>query len=58
MLAEMHLPHLPTLEQIRARAEAILPDTSSMDEIVARARELILQAVSIELQATTTPGTA
>jgi stearoyl-CoA desaturase (delta-9 desaturase) len=59
MLAEMHLPHLPTLEQIRARAESILPDTSSMDEIVARARELILQAVSVELQATaTTPGTA
>jgi hypothetical protein len=30
-----------------------------MDEIVARARELILQAVSVELQATaTTPGTA
>jgi stearoyl-CoA desaturase (delta-9 desaturase) len=53
LIAELRLPQLPTLEQIRARAVAILPDTSSMDEIVERARELILQAVSVEVLATT-----
>lgn len=39
------LPHLPTMEELRARAVEMLPHTPSMDEICARARELIAQWV-------------
>jgi stearoyl-CoA desaturase (delta-9 desaturase) len=48
-IAELHLPHLPTAAELRARAEQMYADSPSMDEIVARARELILEQVSIEL---------
>jgi stearoyl-CoA desaturase (delta-9 desaturase) len=49
LLASMHLPHVPTLGEIRARAEEMYARSPSTDEIVARARELILHAVSREL---------
>ena len=49
ILAELHLPHLPTAAEIRARAEEMFAATPSIDEIVARARELILQSVSLHL---------
>ncbi|HSJ63354.1 MAG TPA: fatty acid desaturase [Gemmatimonadaceae bacterium] len=49
MLASVHLPHIPTLAEIRARAEEMYARSPSTDEIVARARELILHAVSREL---------
>jgi stearoyl-CoA desaturase (delta-9 desaturase) len=45
-LAVMHLPHLPTPAEIRARAEAMFASTPSMDDIVARVRELIANAVA------------
>ncbi len=48
-LADVHLPHVPTFDEIRARAEQMYADTPSRDEIVARARELILEAVSAQL---------
>ena len=44
-----HLPHVPSVEEIRARAEAMYADTPSMDEIVARARELIAVRVIGEI---------
>ena len=50
MLHELHLPHLPTSAEIRARAEEMFASTPSMDEIVARTRELIAQRVSLELR--------
>jgi stearoyl-CoA desaturase (delta-9 desaturase) len=51
-LKQMHLPqlpHLPTTAEIRARAEQAFSATPSMDEIVERTRELILEVVSWEL---------
>jgi stearoyl-CoA desaturase (Delta-9 desaturase) len=51
-LRQMHLPalpHLPTTAEIRARAEQVLAATPSMDEIVERTRELIVEVVSWEL---------
>ena len=49
LLAELQLPHLPTVAEIRGQAEAMLASTPSMDAIVARAREIILQGVTIKL---------
>jgi stearoyl-CoA desaturase (delta-9 desaturase) len=49
LLAELHLPHLPTKSELRQRAEEMFAATPSMDEIVARAHELIEQALALEL---------
>jgi stearoyl-CoA desaturase (delta-9 desaturase) len=56
LLANVHLPHVPTLAEVRARAEAMYARSPSTDEIVARARELILHAVSRELLAAPSPA--
>jgi stearoyl-CoA desaturase (delta-9 desaturase) len=48
-IAELHLPHLPTAAELRARAEEMYAQSPSMDEIVERARQLILERVSGEL---------
>ncbi len=48
-VAELHLPHLPTAAELRARAERMFADTPSRDEIVERARELLVQHLSGEL---------
>jgi stearoyl-CoA desaturase (delta-9 desaturase) len=45
--SHVHLPQLPTLDQLRERAEAMYARTPSMDEIVARARELLTERVSL-----------
>ncbi len=49
-LADLHLPQIPTAEELRARAKRMFASTPSMDEIVQRARELILEAVAVELR--------
>jgi stearoyl-CoA desaturase (delta-9 desaturase) len=49
--ADFHLPHVPSLEEIRARAEEMYAHTPSRDELVARARELLLEAVSARVLA-------
>lgn len=46
---ELHLPHFPTAADVRARAERMFADTPSMDEIVARARELLAHRVAAHL---------
>jgi stearoyl-CoA desaturase (delta-9 desaturase) len=59
MLANVHmpqLPELPSLAEIRARAEAMYANSPSTDEIVARARELIVSAVSRELVPAPSPA--
>jgi stearoyl-CoA desaturase (delta-9 desaturase) len=48
-MEELHLPHLPTAAELRTRAERMYADTQSMDAIVERAREIILQHLSVEL---------
>ena len=49
MLAQVHLPHVPTLEELRARASEMYRDSPSVDEIALRAREILLEAISRDL---------
>ncbi|MDE2149411.1 MAG: acyl-CoA desaturase [Gammaproteobacteria bacterium] len=48
-LVQLHLPELPSLDDMRARACRMFARSPAMDEIVARARELLAQAVSQQL---------
>jgi stearoyl-CoA desaturase (Delta-9 desaturase) len=49
VLASLHLPHLPTRHEILARGMAMFSRTPSMDDIVDRAHELILDAIGARL---------
>jgi stearoyl-CoA desaturase (delta-9 desaturase) len=49
LLAEMHLPEMPSVEEFRARARQHFAQTPSLDEIAGRARQLLLEAVSVQL---------
>jgi stearoyl-CoA desaturase (delta-9 desaturase) len=49
VLAHVHLPHLPTREEISARASGMFVRTRSLDEIVERAHRMILEAVGARL---------
>jgi len=50
-LAELHLPQLPSLADMRARAQQLGASSPSMDEVARRARERLLEAVAMELAA-------
>ena len=41
-----HLPNVPSVAELRRRAEELYAASPSMDEIAARARELIAQRVA------------
>ena len=45
-LAEISLPHLPTIPELREKAEEIYNETPSLDDIVNRAHQLLAQAVA------------
>ena len=49
LVAEIHELHLPTTAEIRAAAERMYASTPSMDEIVARTRDLIAELVSVRV---------
>jgi stearoyl-CoA desaturase (delta-9 desaturase) len=49
VLANIHLPHLPTRNEICSRAMAMFAKTSSMDDIVDMAHMLILDAIGARL---------
>jgi stearoyl-CoA desaturase (delta-9 desaturase) len=49
VLANVHLPHLPTREEILARATAMYASTPSIDDIADRAHALILDAIGARL---------
>ena len=49
ILADLSLPPVPSAAEIRQRAEQMFASTPSTDAIVARAREIILQSVSVRL---------
>ena len=51
VLATMHLPHMPTRDEFLAQAKAMFAKTRSLDEIVDRAYELLLEAVGTRLAA-------
>jgi stearoyl-CoA desaturase (delta-9 desaturase) len=50
LIAEAHLPQIPSLDELRQRAQEMFAQhSSSMDAIAERARQIILEAVSVEL---------
>jgi stearoyl-CoA desaturase (delta-9 desaturase) len=51
VLTNMHLPHLPTRNEMLAQATAMFARTPSIDAIVDRAYELLLDAIGARLQA-------
>ncbi len=51
VLAHMPLPHLPTRDEIWARASTMFVKTHSLDDIVERAHRMILEAVGSRLAA-------
>jgi stearoyl-CoA desaturase (delta-9 desaturase) len=55
VLAHVHLPHLPTREEISARASSMFVKTRSLDDIVERAHRMILEAVGTRLAGAVTP---
>jgi stearoyl-CoA desaturase (Delta-9 desaturase) len=57
-VAQLTLPSLPSLDELRARAEALGAHTPSMDEIVQRARELLAERVSLVVLQMELPATA
>ena len=48
-LAELSLPHLPTIPELREKAEEMFAETPSLDAIVNRAHELLAMAVAAHL---------
>ncbi len=50
-LAAMHLPQMPSREEMLARARAVLAKTPNLDEIVDRAHAMLLAAVGAQLAA-------
>jgi stearoyl-CoA desaturase (delta-9 desaturase) len=40
-----HMPHLPTVDEIRSRALEMYAQSPSLDEVVERAREILIQTV-------------
>jgi stearoyl-CoA desaturase (delta-9 desaturase) len=51
LLANLHVPNLPTRDEIRAKAQAMFAKTPSLDDIVDRAHRKILERVSDRLAA-------
>jgi stearoyl-CoA desaturase (delta-9 desaturase) len=48
-LAELSLPHLPTIPELREKAEEMFHETPSLDAIVNRAHELLAMSVAAHL---------
>jgi stearoyl-CoA desaturase (delta-9 desaturase) len=49
VLASLHLPHLPTRQELQAQATAMFARTPSLEDIVDRAHALLLDAVGARL---------
>ncbi len=56
VLANLHLPHLPTRHDIVSRARAMFTDTASMDAIVTRAHAVMLDMIGTRLSAIALPA--
>ena len=46
LLGDLHLPQMPSLEQVRRLAEARLARTPSLDDIARRTRQVILETIA------------
>ncbi|HEX6745778.1 MAG TPA: fatty acid desaturase, partial [Longimicrobium sp.] len=55
-LATVHLPELPTLDEVRQYAERTLARTPSLDQIAERARQIVLEAVCVRLAEQLSPA--
>lgn len=55
-LSEIHLPQVPSLQDIRARAKSMFAETPSLEQVVERARQLILEELCERLQLNPTPA--
>jgi len=51
VLATWHLPHMPTQQDLLARATAMFAETPSMEDIVSRAHTVILDRIGAKLTA-------
>jgi stearoyl-CoA desaturase (delta-9 desaturase) len=49
ILAEVQLPQIPTIEELKERAREMFAHSPSLDEIAERAHQILLQAVSLDL---------
>lgn len=49
-VAGLHLPQIPTADELRQRAAAMFVRTPSMDEIVERARQILIERVCARLE--------
>ena len=58
VLSEMALPHLPSREEILARATAMYAKTPSIEQVVDRAYGLLVEAISNRLRAVGLPAPA
>ena len=48
-LRELHLPELPSVDELRSRIAEQYSDSPSLDEIAERAREIILDKVFLHM---------
>ena len=58
VLSEMALPHLPSREEILARATAMYAKTPSIEQVVDRAYGLLVEAIGNRLRAVGLPAPA
>ena len=58
VLNEVSVPHFPTLKDLRRRAETMASRTPSLDDIVGRAREILIEAVGRRLEEVELPAEA
>ena len=55
VLATWHLPHMPTRQELLARATSMFAETPSMEDIVNRAHAVILDHIGTRLTAALVP---
>jgi stearoyl-CoA desaturase (delta-9 desaturase) len=48
-LAELHLPHMPSIDEVRLYAEQRMARTPSLDDIARRTRQILVEAISLRL---------
>jgi len=56
VLEDIHLPELPTLDALKARARETLAHTPSLDDIAERAREILIETLFDHLQPVEAPA--
>ena len=55
-LPDLHVPHLPSLEELKRRASQMALRTPSLDDVASRAREILAEAVALRLAQEAVPA--